>query len=88
MLGPYPLDALKEFPQPLPHDTVTVSPAAGLGMCLIRVWDTTGSVAMEIHLPTRHATTTAQERMLAFVRGWSDGGAPLTITPGPQLVPR
>lgn len=84
MLGPHPIDALKEFPPPLPYDTVTVSPAAGLGMCLVRVWNISGEVAMEVHLPQRHATPTAQARMLAFVRGWRSDT--LSITHGPQLV--
>lgn len=83
--APHPIDALKEFPPPLPTDCVTVSPAAGTGMCLLRVWNTEGCVAMEVHLPRRYAHLAAQARMLAFVRGWESTGAALAF-PGPQLV--
>jgi hypothetical protein len=86
--APHPLDVLKEFPAPSPCDTVTVSPAAGMDMCLLRVWNDEGEVAMEVHLPARHASLTAQSRMLEFVRAWDSSAAPLSISPGPQLVPR
>lgn len=86
--APHPLDVLKEFPAPSPCDTVTISPAAGMDMCLLRVWNDEGEVAMEVHLPTRHATLTAQSRLLAFVRGWRSSDAPLGMPQGPQLVPR
>lgn len=82
----HPIDVLKEFPAPAPYDTVTVSPAAGMDMSLLRVWDDEGQVAMEVHLPTRHATPAAQARMLAFVRAWRSTSPALSISNGPQLV--